>query len=173
VSRVAVACAAIAGVAIAGCGGGGADSTTATAGKAEYIARADAICRTEQAKRERLEGRVADLGAITAGETHEVALLLRRAADDLTVEIMRLRALRPPAADIRTPASLLSFLSDQVAHLDGWARAYDEGNEGEIRAFQIRIAEDSEKAAAVAQHYGFKVCGGSGSGNTGNLTRFR
>ena len=42
-----------------------------------------------------------------------------------------------------------------------------------IRRLQARIAEDSAKASAIAQHYGFQVCGKPGNGNTGNLTRFR
>jgi hypothetical protein len=159
-----------AGLASAGCGQG--DTKTRDA-KATYVARADAICTVEQAKRERLESRVADLAPITANETHEVAGLLRREADSRRTEVRRLRVLGPVPADPRTVASLLSFLGDEIAHLEGWARAYDMRNEQAIRAFQIRIAEDSEKAAAVARHYGFKVCGSPGNGNPGNLTRFR
>ena len=163
----------VAGLAIAGCGGGGTTTTVNTRSKAEYIARADRICETAQAKRERLEGRVADLTPISPGETHQVAQLLRRAADVLMVEVGRLRALPPPAGDTRTPGSLLSFLDDQVTHLNGWANAYDRRNATEIRGFQARIADDTAKASAIAQHYGFQVCGNPGNGNTGNLTRFR
>jgi hypothetical protein len=162
----------VGGLAVTGCGGGGKTSAEGPS-KAEYIAKADAICGAEQAKREDLESRVTDLGPITAGETHDVARLLRKAGDDLRVEIRRLRALRAPAAEARTPASLLSFLADEVTHLDGWADAYDDRNAKGIRAFQARIAEDSAKASAVAKHYGFQVCGSPGNGNPGNLTRFR
>ncbi len=102
-----------------------------------------------------------------------MAQLLRRAGDELTIEVGRLRGLRPPAADTRTPASLLSILDDQIVHLHGWANAYDKRNTAGIRGFQARIAEDSAKAAAIAQHYGFQVCGSPGTGNPGNLTRFR
>jgi hypothetical protein len=161
------------GLAIAGCGGGGTKTTTNSSSKAEYIARADAICETDQAKRERLERRAADLAPITPAETHEVAQLLRRASDDLAVEVGRLRALHPPGPDTRTPGSVLSILDDQIDHLNGWAEAYDRRNASGIRAFQARIAEDSDKASALAEHYGFKVCGDPGSANTGNLTRFR
>ena len=145
-------------MAIAGCGGG---STTGTVGaeRAAYIAKADAICDAEQAKRARFEGQVADLAPITAGETREVAELLRRAADALRTEVRRLRELHPPAGDARTPASVLSILDDQITHLDGWAKAYDGRNENRIRAFQVLIAEDTEKANALAQRYGFRVCG--------------
>ncbi len=163
----------VAGVAIAGCGGGGSETTASSPGKDEYIARADRICETAQAKRERLEGRAADLAPITPDETHEVAQLLRRAGDVLRVEIRRLRALGPPASDAESPSSLLSILDDEVAHLDGWAGAYERRSATEIRGFQARIADDSAKAGAIAQHYGFKVCGSPGDGNTGNLTRFR
>jgi hypothetical protein len=161
-----------AGVAIAGCGGGSTTSAVA-AEKAAYIARADSICEAEQTKRARFEAKVADLGPITAGETREVAGLLRRAAGALRTEVGKLRELHPPAGETSTPASLLSILGDQIDHLDGWADAYDGRNENRIRAFQILIAQDTEKANALAQHYGFKVCGGGGSGNPGNLTRLR
>lgn len=156
----------VAGVAIAGCGSG---STTGTVGaeRAAYIAKADAICDTQQAKRARFERQVADLAPITAAETREVAELLRRAADALRTEVRRLRELHPPAGDARTPASVLSILDDQITHLDGWAKAYDSRNEKRIQAFQVLIAEDTEKANALAQRYGFRVCGGGGSG-TGN-----
>ena len=160
-------------LAIAGCGGGGGKTGTIQQAKATYIAKADAICGPVQARREELEGRVADLGPITAGETREVARLLRRAADDLRGEVRRLRALSPPASDPRTPASLLSFLEDEIAHLEAWARAYDDRNEAGIQRFQAEIADDSAKASAVAGHYGFQVCGNPGNGNPGNLTRFR
>jgi hypothetical protein len=136
--------------------------------RAAYIAKADAICETEQTKRARFEGQVADLAPITAGETREVAELLRRAADALRTEVGRLRELHPPAGDVRTPASMLSILGDQITHLEGWADAYDGQNANRIRAFQVLIAEDTDKANALAQHYGFTVCGGSGSGNSGS-----
>jgi hypothetical protein len=136
--------------------------------KAAYIAKADAICGTAQARRARFEGQVADLAPITAGETREVAELLRRAAGALRTEVGRLRELHPPAGDARTPASVLSILGDQITHLDGWADAYDGRNENRIRAFQVLIAEDTEKANALSQHYGFRVCGSSGSGDFGS-----
>lgn len=163
----------VAGLAIAGCGGGGTTTTVNTRSKAEYIARADRICEAAQAKRERLEGQVAEMTPISPGETRQVAQLLRRAADVLMVEVRRLRALPPPAGDTRTPGSLLSFLDDQVTHLSGWANAYDHRNAIEIRGFQARIADDTAKASAIAKHYGFQVCGNPGNGNTGNLTGFR
>jgi hypothetical protein len=138
--------------------------------KAAYIAKADAICEGEQAKRARFEGQVADLAPITAGETREVAELLRRAAGALRTEVGRLGELHPPAGDARTPAAVLSVLGDQITHLDGWAGAYDGRNENRIRAFQVLIAEDAEKANALAQHYGFRVCGVSGTGDSGRPT---
>jgi hypothetical protein len=159
------------GLSIAGCGGGGKTNEGSQA-KAAYIARADRICETEQAKRERLERRVGDLAPITPDETHVVAQLLRKAGDELTIEVGRLRALSAPV-DPGTPASLLSILNDQTVHLQGWANAYDHRNAAGIRGFQVRIAEDSAKAAAIARHYGFQVCGDPGNGNPGNPTRFR
>ena len=112
---------------------------------------------------------MAELAPITANETQEVAPLLRRAAQDRRVEVRRLRALHPPAAD-STPTSLLSLLADLSADLDGWAAAYESRNALRIRTLQARIAVDSAKAGAIAGHYGFQACGDPGSGNTGNLT---
>jgi hypothetical protein len=160
-----VAAVVVVAAAMAGCGGG---TKTSTEARASYIAKADAICEPVQARRDRLERQVADLGPITAGKTHQVARLLRRAADDLRGEVRRLGALSPPASDDRTPASVLSFLTDEITHLEAWARAYDDRNENGIQRFQLEIADDSAKAAAVAQHYGFQVCGNPGNGNPGN-----
>jgi hypothetical protein len=172
VSRLAPA-AVIAVLAVAGCGGGDDDTKTEARAKVTYIARADAICETQQAKRERLETRVGDLAPITPDETREVATLLRRAAVALEREVRNLRALHPPSGDSRTPDSLLSILADQIHDLRGFAAAYDSRDAGAIRAFQARIAADSAKASALAEHFGFQVCGNPGNGNTGNLTRFR
>ncbi len=138
-----------------------------------YLARADAICEKQQAKRERLEERVDGLSPITPGETHQVAALLRRGADALGTEVRDLRALRPPSGDDRTPESLLSILADQIHDLRGFATAYDTREATAIRRFQARIADDSAMASALAEHYGFQVCGDPGNGNPGNLTRFR
>jgi hypothetical protein len=157
----------VAGVTITGCGGG--ETSAEGPSKADYIAKADAICTAEQSEREELEGRVAELAPITADETQEVAALLHRAAEDRRVEVRRLRALHPPAPDA-TPASLLSLLSDLSADLDRWAAAYEGRNATRIRSFQARIAVESARASAIAGHYGFRVCGNPGSGNTGNLT---
>src|SRR3954452_5933261 len=172
VSRLASA-AVIAALAVVGCGGGGDDTKTQARAKIAYIARADAICEKQQAKREGFEDRVAGLAPITAGETHEVAVLLRRAAGALETEVRNLRALHPPSGDAGTRESVLSILNDQTHDLRGFATAYDSRDSGAIRGFQARIADDSAKASALAEHYGFQVCGNPGSGNTGNLTRIR
>jgi hypothetical protein len=160
-------------LAIAGCGGAGGDTNAQVRTKAAYVAHADAICEEQQAKRERFEARVAGLAPITAGETHEVAVLLRRAAGALGSEVRNLRALHPPSGDVRTPESVISILADQIQDLRGFAAAYERRDAGAIRTFQARIADDSAKAGDLARHYGFQVCGSPGNGNTGNLTRFR
>jgi hypothetical protein len=158
-------------LAIAGCGGAGGKTTTQGQAKMAYVTRADAICEKQQAKRERLEERVSGLAPITAGETHEVAVLLRRAGDALGTEVRQLRALHPPSGDVRTPESLLSIVDDELHDLRGFAAAYDRRDAGAIRSFQARIADDSAKASALAGQYGFQVCGNPGNGNPGNLTR--
>jgi hypothetical protein len=179
VARLVPAAAVIAFLAIAGCGGGtktvtvfrtqpGAESLT----KGEYIAKADALCKTEEAKREELEHQVAELAPITSGETREVAALLHQQADNQMAEVKGLLALRAPSADAARLASLLSILSAQTSDLDDWADAYDQRNAKEIRSLQIRVAEHNAEASALARRYGFKVCG-EPRGITGNLTRFR
>jgi hypothetical protein len=179
VARFVPAVVAIAVLAIAGCGGGGTKTVTQIRTqtsaepltKAEYIARADAVCKAQEAKRAELEQQVAELTPITSGETGEVAALLRQQADNQMAEVKGLLALRPPGADAANLSSLLSILSAEITDLDDWADAYDRRNVREIRSLQIRVAEHGAKASALAGEYGFKVCGGPG--NTGNLTRFR
>jgi hypothetical protein len=166
-------------LAIAGCGGGGTKTITQIqtqrgaepSTKADYIARADAICKAEEAKRAELEQQVADLAPITSGETGQVAALLRQQADNQRAEVKGLLALRSPNPDTADLASLLSILSAEITDLDDWADAYDRRNAEEIRSAQARVAEHNAEASALARRYGFKVCGGPGI--TGNLTRFR
>jgi hypothetical protein len=179
VARLVPAVAVIAVLATAGCGGGGTKTVTVfrtqpgaeAVTKAGYIARADAICKAEEAKRAELEQQVADLAPITSEETGEVAALLRQQADNQMAEIKGLLALQHPSADAASLASLLSILSAEVTDLDDWADAYDRRNAKEIRSSQARVAEHNAEASALARRYGFKVCGGPGI--TGNLTRFR
>jgi hypothetical protein len=181
VARLVGAIAVVAGLAIAGCGGGGTKTGTQVGTqtsaepltKAEYIAQADAICKTEEAKREKLEQQVAELAPITSGETRKVAALLHQQADNQMAEVKGLLALQHPSADAASLASLLSILSAQITDLEDWADAYDQRNAKQIRSSQLRVAEHNAEASALARRYGFKVCGGPGNGITGNLTRFR
>jgi hypothetical protein len=178
-ARLMPSVAVIAVLAIAGCGGGGTKTVTQIGTqtsaepltKAEYIARADAICKVEEAKRAELEQQVAELAPITSGETRVVAALLRKQADNQRAEVKELTALGPPAADAADLASLLSILGAEITDLDDWADAYDRRNAKEIRSSQARVAAHNAEASSLARGYGFKVCGGPGI--TGNLTRFR
>lgn len=156
----------------AGCGGSGGALKEQAQAKKAYVTRADAICETQEAERARLEQRVDGLAPITGAETHKVAVLLRRAADALAEEGQKLGALHPPSG-VQPPDSFLSILDDQINDLRGFAAAYESRDLGAIRTVQARIADDSAKASALAEHYGFQVCGDPGNGNPGNLTRFR
>jgi NTP pyrophosphatase (non-canonical NTP hydrolase) len=140
-----------------GCGGG--DTSTESLTKADYIAQADAICKSERAKRDELESQVNDLAPITSQDTGEVADLLRQSSENLKGEIRQLRALHPPPADAGTLDSMLSTLGAEVAETDRWADAYDNQDEREIRLLQVRIADLTARASGIAQRYGFKACG--------------
>jgi uncharacterized membrane protein YqiK len=119
----------IAVVTLVGCGGNGGGSTVALS-KADYIAKGDAICAQKRRQRGQLVTEVQN--AIASG--------VNSASDQIL-------------------DTLLSTVSAEATDIRHFADAVDSLDASQIRSFGEAADSDAAKAVAIAQGYGFKVCG--------------
>lgn len=173
-SCIAVVAVVLCAAAVAGCGGG---STRTTAGtvtrvsspstptapaaptKAQFVARADAICARTNAKLKPVQGRLAAVENVVGSK--EGAAALRQGATITREGIAQLQALAVPQGDAATVQKIITALDDEAADIDNMAAAAAGGEASAIEA--AKRAEQTTKAAyqGLAQGYGLKVCGAS------------
>jgi hypothetical protein len=132
----------VAAVIVAGCGGGGDDSSTSSLTKAEWIAKADAICQqgsqtVEQAARQQFGNQKP-----TAAEVQQFAT--GTALPNTQDQIDKIKALGAPSGDEDAVNNILDTVQ---ADID-----------------KAKSAGDIENATfadgnALAKQYGLKVCG--------------
>jgi hypothetical protein len=163
-SCVAVIAAMLLVVAITGCGGGSTSTTAATVpaapAKAQFIARADAICARTNAKLKPVQQRLAALARESEStvETGESAAL-RQGATITREGIAQLQALTVPPSDAATVKKIITALDDEAADIDTMASATASGEASAIEA--AKRAEQTTKATygGLAQGYGLNICG--------------
>ena len=154
-------------MAAAGCGGGSKETTTQVITnapppqtQADYVERADAICRNHQSRREDLESQAGELGPLgSKAKAHRVAGLLRKESSNRRAELGELGDLEAPAADAAEVNEILELIRTEADVIDTWAAAYDDLDEVSIRRQQIRLGVITGRAAQRARAYGFEVCG--------------
>jgi hypothetical protein len=153
-------------LAAAGCGGSKETTTQVTTSlpqpqtKADYVERADAICRNHQSRREDLESQAGELGPLRSkAQARQVAELLRKESSNRRAEIGELGDLQPPPADAAEVNQILELVRTEADVIDSWAAAYDNLDEAAIRSQQIRLGVTAGRAAQRARAYGFEVCG--------------
>jgi hypothetical protein len=153
-------------LAAAGCGGSKETTTQVTTSlpqpqtKADYVERADAICRNHQSRREDLESQAGELGPLRSkAQARQVAELLRKESSNRRAEIGELGDLQPPPADPAEVNQILELVRAEADVIDSWAAAYDNLDQAAIRRQQIRLGVTAGRAAQRARAYGFEVCG--------------
>jgi hypothetical protein len=160
----------IAVVTLVGCGGNGGGSTvvvttapTATAlSKADYIAKGDAICAQKRQQRGQLVNEVHNAiasGVNSASDAHRVHDISNQAADYVDQLASELQALPKPTGDEQILDTLLSTVRAEATDIRHFADAVDSLDASQIRSFAEAAKSDGDKAIAIAQGYGFKVCG--------------
>jgi hypothetical protein len=155
-------------LALAGCGGGsdGSPTTTAESGisdrtptKQDYLARGDAICADAQADLARLGPEIER--ASTAPEDEQPELVRDvwreqvRILDRFSTKIKQLGA--PPGDEARVREFVRSL--DDGERLGGEIVGYLEDGEAPPQSLMNRYAQVAYRGNALAQAYGFKVCG--------------
>ncbi len=132
---------------LAACGGGYHGLT-----KAGFVSRADAICKTYEAKL------TAMFGHVSADSTlAEVQGIYRdQAVPVFLEEVQQLRKLKPPKDDRATVKKIFDNLSAGVDQLDGQVRTAKS-----LKALGALSPDGLKRAAAGAKAYGLAVCGTS------------
>ena len=160
---------AVVALALAGCGGGAATTTGPGPAptKAEYIARADAVCRSARASLSQLQAQT--LALLRLGDTPkayaQAATLFRRVRVLEQGELTRLRALRLPAGDTTTVTGYLRAGAGAVALVGRFADAFARRDKRALTRLARRGVQMAATTKGLAQGYGFKVCGHGRSGN--------
>jgi hypothetical protein len=148
-------------VALVGCGGNGGGSTATALSKADYIAKADAICAQKRQQRSRLVTVVqnAIASGVSASDAHRVRDISNRAADYVDQLARELEALPKPTGDEQILDDLLSTVRAEAADLRHFADALDSHDASQIRSFGEAADSDGARAVNMAFGYGFAVCG--------------
>jgi hypothetical protein len=149
----------IAVVTLVGCGGNGGGSTLS---KADYIAKADAICAQKRQQRGQLVNEVHNAiasGVNSASDAHRVHDISNQAADYVDQLASELQALPKPTGDEQILDTLLSTIRAEATDIRHFADAVDSLDASQIRSFGEAADSDGAKAVAIAQGYGFTVCG--------------
>ena len=152
----------IAVVTLVGCGGNGGGSTATALSKADYIAKGDAICAQKRQQRSQLVTEVQNAmasGVNSASDAHRVHDVSNQAADYVDQLASELQALPKPTGDEQILDTLLSSVSAEATDYRHFADAVDSLDASQIRSFGEAAQSDAAKAVAIAQGYGFTVCG--------------
>ena len=147
-------------ITLVGCGGGDGGSTALS--KADYIAKGDAICAQKRQQRSQLLTEVYDaiaIGVNSASDAHRVHDVSIQAADYIDQLASELQALPKPTGDEQTLDTLLSTVRAEATDIRHFADAVDSLDASQIRSFGEAANSDAAKAVAIAQGYGFTVCG--------------
>ena len=149
----------IAVVTLVGCGGNGGGAALS---KADYIAKGDAICAQKRQQRSQLMTEVQNAiasGVNSASDAHRVHDISNQAANYVDQLATELQALPKPTGDEQILDTLLSTVSAEATHIRHFADAVDSLDASQIRSFGEAADSDGAKAVAIAQGYGFTVCG--------------
>ena len=140
--------------------GGGGGSTALS--KADYIAKGDAICAQKRQQRGQLVTEVQNAiasGVNSASDAHRVHDISNQAANYVDQLATELQALPKPTGDEQILDTLLSTVSAEATDIRHFADAVDSLDASQIRSFGEAADSDAAKAVAIAQGYGFTVCG--------------
>jgi hypothetical protein len=169
--------------ALAGCGSasstspGGSASPADTAAsdegllsRAEFIAKADAVCEASRTKQEPLRTRLEQLARKARGEEHaagtvsdgtrkELAQTLDQVVANAEADLARLQALGPPKADAGRVQPIFQQIEAAFTASRAYAAALEAHEDARAQAVAEKGNAETRETADLAQRYGFKVCG--------------
>ena len=161
---------------LAGCGGSSSTTTSSTASsaggsptKAEYIAKANAICAGASAQTGKLLGEVesATTAALRApsasGGAHLADLVAGLHSAALRV-LGELQSLTPPSSDRAAVAQFLTPLTHAITGLGQADQAIVSGHATQALSSLLELQSRTPQLASAAQAYGLTECEGVLSG---------
>jgi len=128
--------------------------------KAQYLARADAICKTTAAKINPLIGRAkADAPALlTGGSGAQLVPIFRRLEAAAAGGLAQLRALPEPSGDHAAIQAFLVPLGGVVTALGDAAGDLGSGNTGKAIQLFTQTLQIAPQVTSAAQAYGYTAC---------------
>lgn len=166
-------------IVLAGCGAssGGSSSSTeaATTGegaltKAEFVAKADAICEATKAKQEPLRQKLEEVarkarseeqgsGGITDGTRRELAQALGRIVAMSEASQSRVQALGLPREDAGQLEAIFQKVESSFESSLAYGAALKQHEDAKAQAVAEKANTETHETAVLAKQYGFKVCG--------------
>ena len=156
-------------LAAAGCGGSSTSTATQTVTvghtqeltKAEWIAKADAICAETQEETAPLKAEANALKEApeNASTYQKLAEVLKAGTASIPKETTALRALEPPSGDQGIIQKMIGTVEANATLGESMADALENSDLGRFEALNEQAKENTIKAKGLAQGYGLKVCG--------------
>lgn len=164
---------------LVGCGassGGSSTSTEAGTGgegaltKAEFVAKADAICEATKAKQEPLRRKLEEVarrargeeqgsGGITDGTRKELAQALGRIVAMSEASQWRIQALGIPQEDAGQLEAIFQKVESSFESSLAYGAALEQHDDAKAQAVAEKANTETHETTVLAKQYGFKVCG--------------
>lgn len=137
----------------------GATSSSASSTKAQYVAQAEAICRTLSAQEQPLKARQESLKTLApeAADTAFVSIVAKLVAYSQAAA-RKLHALAPPAGDTQAVEQLLSSFSQETADAKAIEQAARKQESTPGEEAQDALKKTIDEHLALAERYGMKDC---------------
>jgi hypothetical protein len=161
-----------------GCGSSGnpSSSTNAATGgegaltKAQFVARADAICEATKAKQEPLREKLEEVarqargeeqgsGGITDGTRRQLAQALGRIVAMSEASQSRIQALGIPKEDAAQLEAIFQQVESSFESSLAYGAALEQREDAKAQAVAEKANTETHETAVLARRYGFKVCG--------------
>ena len=143
--------------------GCGSSSSSSGPTKAQYVAKADAICSAAGAKTAPLISKLvaggASLASGSASGARELAPVLAKLHDEAAASLAQLRALKQPKGEAAKIESYLSPLTNVVAAAGQAAASLRAGQAAPALGLLGQVQSDAQQATSAAQAYGVAPCG--------------
>lgn len=156
-------------VALAGCGSSSESSNSPTA-KAEFVAKADAICEATKAKQEPLRQKLEQVarkargeeqgaGGITDGTRQELAWALGRIVAMSEASQSQVQDLGIPKEDAGQLEAIFQKVESSFESSLAYGAALEQREDAKAQAVAEKANTETHETAVLAKQYGFKVCG--------------
>ena len=141
---------------VAGCSS---DDGGARLSKAQYIAKADQICRDANQK-------TAALAPPTSSDPQVLATFLGKSGQIISDAAGKLKKLKPPAADEKKINQLIDGLQASARLFPPLIKAVKAQDTQRIQELAAQLRQTSLQGSQIAQNYGFHVCAHASSAAT-------